>query len=89
MIRFLPNFPALIFQALIQEKLEPGAFVGGIFIPMLKREKLAELQDQMKHRDKTLLEWVPHLNAACRYLATNGLISVLYRMQVAKWIGAL
>lgn len=47
------------------------------------QEKLAELQEQMKRSDKTMHAWSAHLHAACRYLATNGLIAVLYRMQVS------
>jgi hypothetical protein len=46
------------------------------------QEQLEELQEQMQFLDRSLQSWVPYLNASCRYLATNGLYGVLYRMQV-------
>lgn len=68
---------------LLQEYCELTLYEISVLIISRLQEKLAELQEQMRDADKTLRVWTAYLNQACKYLFANGLIAVLYRMQVS------
>lgn len=57
-------------------------FVESVFMPMVHRGGLEDLQKVMRDMDPTLAKWSPYMVAACRRLNSNKYFHVLYDMQV-------
>ncbi|XP_073823678.1 zinc finger FYVE-type containing 26 spastizin isoform X2 [Musca autumnalis] len=83
-VQFLMNHNDLVatLKYFLLQKLDAEIFIQQIFMPLLRKGKIAMLIKLLMDLDSRLVIWQPILLQTCRYLETQNLLNSLYELQI-------